>query len=114
MLTSGSQGYLPYIYRIKDGNGKTLYYNSEADGVNDVSITPNVLAIEKNGNYLRFTDNEVNTGVIHYDIFNMQGIAILRGEIDTTSEVNISNLPKGIYLVRAHTTHSTAQIKFTR
>lgn len=113
-LISGGQGYLPYIYRIKDGSGKTLYYNSEVNGVNEVTITSNTLVIEKNGDFLRFTDNDTNSGSIHYDIFNMQGVSILKGELNTAAEVSISNLPQGIYIVRAHTTHSTAQIKFTR
>lgn len=114
MLTSGNQGYLPYIYRIKDGSGKTLYYNSEVNGVNEVTITSNTLVIEKNGDFLRFTDNDTNSGSIHYDIINMQGVSILKGELNTAAEVNISNLQQGIYIVRAHTPHSTAQIKFIR
>ena len=111
LLISGGQGYLPYIYCIKNGKGETLFYN-ESNTVSPITTVP--LTLKKIGNDILFSATALDNEYISYEICNMQGIIVIQGQTKDKGTVDIANLPKGIYIVRAHTSNSTTQIKFTR
>jgi len=98
--------YLPYtgnfFYRLKETDKDGKFTNSPIVEISlysdkNISVAPN----PAKDHFEIFTDNKNLTNGLQYALFDLSGRCIIQGRItENKTLVNISNLPRGIYVVQ--------------
>ncbi|MBL7899232.1 MAG: T9SS type A sorting domain-containing protein, partial [Crocinitomicaceae bacterium] len=115
---AGADGIVRATYNnsVSEGFGDTLYYTQRSPILAGNSSFANdetpLLFPNPASNYISITDKVANNS--KYEIYSISGVKIKEGVIGAVSEIDISSLHQGAYILKIHQTSQHSNYRFIK